>query len=70
MIPSKREIEKALRGVGFSRSMAKQIISSGLPGYKETLSTKELIELGLLETQPLNGDYVGMLMSRADSLLH
>ena len=70
MTPSKREIEKALIKAGYSRTMAKTIISKGLPGYKDSLTDEELIELGLLKKQPLNGDYVLSLLERAESVLH
>ena len=43
----KREIERTLIEAGYTHSMAKRIISSGLPGYRESLTPEELEEIGL-----------------------
>jgi len=69
MTPSKRECEQALRKAGYSRNMAKQIVASGLPGYRNSLTNEELIELGLM-AKPYKGDAIDLLMDRANLLLH
>jgi hypothetical protein len=68
MMPTRREAEKALRDAGCSRSFAKQICDSGLPGYAESLSEQEKIELGLIELR--SSDHVTSLLRRADKLLN
>ena len=66
----KREIERALIKAGCSHSMAKRIISSGLPGYKESLSLEELAEIGLAPKPEGEIDSVASLIERATKLLN
>jgi hypothetical protein len=68
MTPTRREAERALREAGCSRSFAKQICESGLPGYMESLSEEEKIELGLIK--PKSSNHITSLLRRIDSFLN
>ncbi len=71
---TKRLIERTLRKAGCSSQMAKQIVSSGYPGYRESLSPEELEELGLVEKAELPklpksvADPVADLLRRTETL--